>query len=151
MLVLAKNQIKLPSTHEKALITGITGQDGSYLAELLLEKGYEVHGIKRRSSLFNTDRIDHLYQDPQATDRRLILHHGDLTDATSLIRILQQVQPDELYNLAAQSHVAVSFEEPEYTANSDGLGALRLLEAIRILGLEQKPAFIRLRPLNSTD
>jgi GDPmannose 4,6-dehydratase len=131
-------------THDpmkKALITGITGQDGSYLAELLLDKGYEVHGLKRRSSLFNTDRIDHLYQDPHATDRRFILHHGDLTDATSLIRILQQVQPDELYNLAAQSHVAVSFEEPEYTANSDALGALRLLEAIRILGLEQKTRF----------
>jgi GDPmannose 4,6-dehydratase len=126
---------------KKALITGITGQDGSYLAELLLEKGYEVHGLKRRSSLFNTDRIDHLYQDPHASDRRFILHHGDLTDATSLIRILQQVQPDELYNLAAQSHVAVSFEEPEYTANSDALGALRLLEAIRILGLEQKTRF----------
>jgi len=126
---------------KKALITGITGQDGSYLAELLLDKGYEVHGIKRRSSLFNTDRIDHLYQDPHAPDRRFILHHGDLTDATSLIRILQQVQPDELYNLAAQSHVAVSFEEPEYTANSDALGALRLLEAIRILGLEQKTRF----------
>lgn len=126
---------------KKALITGITGQDGSYLAELLLEKGYEVHGIKRRSSLFNTDRIDHLYQDPHESDRRFILHHGDLTDATSLIRILQQVQPDELYNLAAQSHVAVSFEEPEYTANSDALGALRLLEAIRILGLEKKTRF----------
>jgi GDPmannose 4,6-dehydratase len=126
---------------KKALITGITGQDGSYLAELLLEKGYEVHGLKRRSSLFNTDRIDHLYQEPHAPDRRFILHHGDLTDATSLIRILQQVQPDELYNLAAQSHVAVSFEEPEYTANSDALGALRLLEAIRILGLEQKTRF----------
>lgn len=126
---------------KKALITGITGQDGSYLAELLLEKGYEVHGLKRRSSLFNTDRIDHLYQEPHAPDRRFILHHGDLTDATSLIRILQQVQPDELYNLAAQSHVAVSFEEPEYTANSDALGALRLLEAIRILGLERKTRF----------
>ncbi len=126
---------------KKALITGITGQDGSYLAELLLEKGYEVHGIKRRSSLFNTDRIDHLYQDPHEVDRRFILHHGDLTDATSLIRVIQQVQPDELYNLAAQSHVAVSFEEPEYTANSDALGALRLLEAIRILGLEKKTRF----------
>ncbi len=126
---------------KKALITGITGQDGSYLAELLLEKGYEVHGIKRRTSLFNTDRIDHLYQDPQQPDRRFVLHHGDLTDATSLIRIIQQVQPDELYNLAAQSHVAVSFEEPEYTANSDALGALRLLEAIRILGLERKTRF----------
>lgn len=123
---------------KKALITGITGQDGAYLAELLLEKGYEVHGIKRRSSLFNTDRIDHLYQDPHESDRRFILHHGDLTDSSSLIRIIQQVQPDEIYNLAAQSHVAVSFEEPEYTANSDALGALRILEAIRILGLESK-------------
>ncbi|WPL18850.1 GDP-mannose 4,6-dehydratase [Thiorhodovibrio winogradskyi] len=126
---------------KKALITGVTGQDGAYLAELLLEKGYQVHGIKRRSSLFNTDRIDHLYQGPHETGRRFILHHGDLTDSSSLIRIMQQVQPDELYNLAAQSHVAVSFEEPEYTANSDGLGTLRLLEAIRILGLEQKTRF----------
>ena len=124
-----------------ALITGVTGQDGAYLAELLLEKGYEVHGIKRRSSLFNTDRIDHLYQDPHEKDRRFILHHGDLTDSTSLIRIIQQVQPDEIYNLAAQSHVAVSFEEPEYTANADGVGALRMLEAIRILGLEKKSRF----------
>ncbi|MDD2462590.1 GDP-mannose 4,6-dehydratase [Desulfobulbus propionicus] len=120
---------------KKALITGITGQDGAYLAELLLAKGYEVHGIKRRSSLLNTDRIDHLYQDPHEQDRRFILHHGDLTDSTSLIHIMQKVQPDEVYNLAAQSHVAVSFEEPEYTANSDALGTLRLLEAIRILGL----------------
>jgi GDPmannose 4,6-dehydratase len=124
-----------------ALITGITGQDGAYLAEFLLDKGYQVHGIKRRSSLFNTDRIDHLYQDPHEPDRRFILHHGDMTDSSSLIRIIQQVQPDEIYNLAAQSHVAVSFEEPEYTADSDGLGALRLLEAIRILGLEQKTRF----------
>ncbi|HPE71616.1 MAG TPA: GDP-mannose 4,6-dehydratase [Candidatus Competibacter sp.] len=124
-----------------ALITGVTGQDGAYLAEFLLTKGYTVHGIKRRSSLFNTDRIDHLYQDPHEPDRRFILHHGDLTDSSSLIRIIQQVRPDELYNLAAQSHVAVSFEEPEYTANSDGLGALRLLEAIRILGLERKTRF----------
>ncbi|TYC51817.1 GDP-mannose 4,6-dehydratase [Zoogloea oleivorans] len=124
-----------------ALITGVTGQDGAYLAELLLEKGYEVHGIKRRSSLFNTDRIDHLYQDPHESDRKFILHHGDLTDSTSLIRIIQQVQPDEIYNLAAQSHVAVSFEEPEYTANADGIGALRILEAIRILGLEKKTRF----------
>jgi GDPmannose 4,6-dehydratase len=124
-----------------ALITGVTGQDGAYLAELLLAKGYEVHGIKRRSSLFNTDRIDHLYQDPHEKDRRFILHHGDLTDSTSLIRIIQQVQPDEIYNLAAQSHVAVSFEEPEYTANADGVGALRMLEAIRILGLEKKSRF----------
>ena len=126
---------------KKALITGVTGQDGAYLAEFLLEKGYEVHGIKRRSSLFNTDRIDHLYQDPHESDRRFILHHGDLTDSTSLIRIIQKVQPDEIYNLAAQSHVAVSFEEPEYTANSDALGALRILEAIRILGLEKKTRF----------
>jgi GDPmannose 4,6-dehydratase len=126
---------------KKALITGITGQDGAYLAELLLEKGYEVHGIKRRTSLFNTDRIDHLYQDPHDPDRRFVLHHGDLTDSSSLIRIIQQVQPDEIYNLAAQSHVAVSFEEPEYTANSDALGALRILEAIRILGLEKKTRF----------
>ncbi|MNS11479.1 GDP-mannose 4,6-dehydratase [compost metagenome] len=124
-----------------ALITGITGQDGSYLAELLLEKGYEVHGIKRRASLFNTDRIDHLYQDPHDTDRRLYLHYGDLTDSTNLIRIIQQVQPDEIYNLAAQSHVQVSFETPEYTANVDAMGALRLLEAIRILGLEKKSRF----------
>ena len=126
---------------KRALITGITGQDGAYLAELLLEKGYEVHGIKRRTSLFNTDRIDHLYQDPHVSDRHFVLHHGDLTDSSSLIRIIQQVQPDEIYNLAAQSHVAVSFEEPEYTANSDALGALRILEAIRILGLEKKTRF----------
>ena len=126
---------------KKALITGITGQDGAYLAELLLEKGYEVHGIKRRSSLFNTDRIDHLYQDPHDTSPKFFLHHGDLTDSSSLIRIIQEVQPDEIYNLAAQSHVAVSFEEPEYTANSDALGALRILEAIRILGLEKKTRF----------
>jgi GDPmannose 4,6-dehydratase len=123
------------------LITGVTGQDGAYLAELLLGKGYEVHGIKRRSSLFNTDRIDHLYHDPHDKDQRFVLHHGDLTDSSSLMRILQQVQPDEVYNLAAQSHVAVSFEEPEYTANSDALGALRILEAIRILGLEKKTRF----------
>src|SRR5512135_2434879 len=124
-----------------ALITGVTGQDGAYLAEFLLGKGYEVHGIKRRTSLFNTDRIDHLYQDPHEKGRRFILHHGDLTDSSSLIRIIQQVQPDEIYNLAAQSHVAVSFEEPEYTANSDALGALRVLEAIRILGLAKKTRF----------
>ncbi|RQS08871.1 GDP-mannose 4,6-dehydratase [Burkholderia sp. Bp8998] len=124
-----------------ALITGVTGQDGSYLAELLLNKGYVVHGIKRRASLFNTDRIDHLYQDPHVSDRRFVLHHGDLTDSTSLVRIIQRVQPDEIYNLAAQSHVAVSFEEPEYTANADGIGALRILEAIRILGLEKKTRF----------
>ncbi len=124
-----------------ALITGITGQDGAYLAEFLLKKGYVVHGIKRRASLFNTDRVDHLYQDPHDPDRRFILHYGDLTDSTNLIRILQEVQPDELYNLAAQSHVAVSFESPEYTANADGLGTLRLLEAIRILGLKDKTRF----------
>ncbi len=121
-----------------ALITGVTGQDGAYLAELLLEKGYEVHGIKRRTSLINTDRIDHLYQGPHETNRMFILHHGDMTDSSSLIRIIQQVQPDEIYNLAAQSHVAVSFEEPEYTADSDAIGTLRLLEAIRILGLSNK-------------
>jgi GDPmannose 4,6-dehydratase len=126
---------------KKALVTGITGQDGSYLAEFLLDKGYEVHGIKRRSSLINTDRIDHLYQDPHEQDLKFILHHGDLTDATSLIRIIQEVHPDEIYNLAAQSHVAVSFEEPEYTANSDALGALRILEAIRILKLEKKTKY----------
>ena len=126
---------------KRALITGITGQDGAYLAEFLLDKGYEVHGIKRRTSLFNTDRIDHLFHDPYKKDKKLFLHHGDMTDSSSLIRIIQQVQPDEIYNLAAQSHVAVSFEEPEYTANSDGLGALRILEAIRILGLEKKTRF----------
>lgn len=124
-----------------ALITGVTGQDGAYLAEFLLGKGYIVHGIKRRTSLFNTDRIDHLYQDPHQADRHFILHHGDLTDSMSLVRVIQEVQPDEIYNLAAQSHVAVSFEEPEYTANSDALGALRLLEAIRILKLEGKTRF----------
>src|SRR6201747_3076706 len=124
-----------------ALITGITGQDGAYLAELLLSKGYEVHGIKRRSSLFNTDRIDHLYQDPHVDHQRFKLHYGDLTDSTNLIRIIQQVQPDEIYNLAAMSHVAVSFETPEYTANADGIGTLRILEAIRILGLEKKTRF----------
>lgn len=126
---------------KKALITGITGQDGSYLAELLLEKGYEVHGIKRRASLFNTDRIDHLYQDPHETGRKMVLHYGDMTDSTNLIRIIQLVQPDEIYNLAAMSHVAVSFESPEYTANADAIGPLRLLEAIRILGLEKKTRF----------
>jgi GDPmannose 4,6-dehydratase len=126
---------------KKALITGITGQDGAYLAELLLSKGYEVHGIKRRASSFNTDRIDHLYQDPHERDVQMFLHYGDLTDATNLIRIIQLVQPDEIYNLAAQSHVAVSFETPEYTANSDAVGALRILEAIRILGLERRTRF----------
>lgn len=124
-----------------ALITGITGQDGAYLAEFLLKKGYIVHGIKRRSSLFNTDRIDHLYQDPHVSQRNFVLHYGDLTDSTNLIRIIQQVQPDEIYNLAAMSHVAVSFDTPEYTANADGVGTLRILEAIRILGFERKTRF----------
>jgi len=124
-----------------ALVTGITGQDGAYLAEFLLAKGYVVHGIKRRTSLFNTQRIDHLYKDPHDPDRRFTLHYGDMTDSSSLVRIIQQTQPDEIYNLAAQSHVAVSFEEPEYTADSDGLGALRMLEAIRILGMEKKTRF----------
>ena len=123
---------------KKALVTGITGQDGAYLAEFLLIKGYEVHGIKRRSSLINTQRIDHLYQDPHVPDRNLHLHYGDLTDSTNLIRIIQEVQPDEIYNLAAMSHVAVSFEEPEYTANADGIGTLRILEAVRLLGLTKK-------------
>jgi len=126
---------------KKALITGITGQDGAYLAEFLLKKKYQVHGIKRRTSLFNTDRIDHLYEDPHSINPKLILHHGDLTDSSSLLRIIQEVQPDEIYNLAAQSHVAVSFEEPEYTANSDALGSLRILEAICILGLQDKTRF----------
>jgi GDPmannose 4,6-dehydratase len=129
------------SAPKVALITGVTGQDGAYLAEFLLKKGYVVHGIKRRSSLFNTDRIDHLYEDPHVDGRKFILHYGDLTDSTSLVRIVGKVQPDEIYNLAAQSHVAVSFEEPEYTANADGIGALRLLEAIRICGLEKKTRF----------
>jgi GDPmannose 4,6-dehydratase len=129
------------SKSKVALITGVTGQDGAYLSELLLNKGYEVHGVKRRSSLFNTDRIDHLYQDPHVDHQRFALHYGDLTDSTNLIRIIQQVQPDEIYNLAAMSHVAVSFETPEYTANADGIGTLRILEAIRILGLEKKTRF----------
>jgi len=132
---------KQDQTGKVALITGVTGQDGAYLAELLLNKGYIVHGIKRRASSFNTDRIDHLYRDPHDADQRFVLHYGDLTDSTNLIRIIQQVQPDEIYNLAAQSHVAVSFETPEYTANADALGTLRLLEAIRILGLEKKTRF----------
>jgi GDPmannose 4,6-dehydratase len=140
-LVFSVPSKKIDMSKKVALITGVTGQDGSYLAEFLLKKGYEVHGIKRRSSLFNTDRIDHLYQDPHVDNRNFILHYGDLTDSTSLVRIVQKVQPDEIYNLAAQSHVGVSFEEPEYTANADGLGALRLLEAIRILGLEKKTKF----------
>ena len=126
---------------KKALITGITGQDGSYLAEFLIEKGYEVHGIKRRTSLFNTGRIDHLFKDPHESDKNLILHHGDMTDSSSLIGIMAKVKPDEIYNLAAQSHVAVSFEEPEYTANSDAFGVLRMLEAIRILGFEKNSKF----------
>jgi len=136
------NAVSGPAPRAKtALITGITGQDGAYLAELLLAKGYDVHGIKRRASSFNTDRIDHLYQDPHESGRRLHLHYGDLTDATNLIRIVQEVQPDEIYNLAAQSHVQVSFDTPEYTANVDGLGTLRLLEAIRILGSEKTTRF----------
>jgi GDPmannose 4,6-dehydratase len=131
----------MTQTKKIALITGVTGQDGAYLAELLLKKGYEVHGIKRRASSFNTARIDHLYQDPHVDNRNFILHYGDMTDSSNLIRIVQQVQPDEIYNLAAQSHVAVSFEEPEYTANADGIGALRLLEAIRLLHLEKKTRY----------
>jgi GDPmannose 4,6-dehydratase len=133
--------IRLESKVKRALITGVTGQDGAYLAELLLEKGYEVHGIKRRTSLINTDRIDHLYEDPHVAGRNFILHYGDMTDSLSLLHVIQKVQPDEIYNLAAQSHVAVSFEEPEFTANADGVGALRVLEAIRILGLERKSRF----------
>ena len=128
-------------TKKIALITGVTGQDGAYLAEFLLKKGYEVHGIKRRSSMFNTDRIDHLYEDPHINNRHFVLHYGDLTDSTNLIRIVQQVQPDEIYNLGAQSHVQVSFETPEYTANADGIGTLRILEAIRLLGLTEKTRF----------
>lgn len=131
----------MTSSRKIALVTGITGQDGAYLAEFLLGKGYEVHGVKRRTSMFNTDRIDHLYQDPHVSDRRFVLHYGDMTDSSSLTHIIQAVKPDEIYNLAAQSHVAVSFEEPEYTANSDALGALRILEAIRILGLEKKTRY----------
>jgi len=121
-----------------ALITGVTGQDGAYLSEFLLKKGYEVHGLKRRSSLFNTDRIDHLYQDPHETERNFMLHYGDMTDSTNLIRLIQEIQPDEIYNLAAMSHVAVSFETPEYTGNADGLGTLRILDAVRLLGLTKK-------------
>jgi GDPmannose 4,6-dehydratase len=126
---------------KKALITGVTGQDGSYLAEVLLTKGYEVHGVKRRSSLLNTERVDHLYEDPHVSGRRFLLHYGDMTDANSLVRVVEKVQPDEIYNLAAQSHVAVSFEQPEYTANTDALGTLRLLDAVRVLGLEKKVRF----------
>lgn len=136
-----KKQELSQMSRKVALITGITGQDGAYLAELLLDKGYSVHGVKRRASLFNTDRIDHLYRDPHETGRDLTLHYGDMTDSTNLIRIIQETQPDEIYNLAAQSHVQVSFETPEYTANADGVGVLRLLEAIRILGLEKKTRF----------
>ncbi len=138
---LVLKEVHAPGHGKRALITGITGQDGAYLAQFLLNQGYEVHGIKRRASLFNTDRIDHLYQDPHESDRRFILHYGDMTDSSSLMRIIQDVHPDEIYNLAAQSHVAVSFEEPEYTANSDALGALRMLEAIRILRLSGKTRF----------
>lgn len=133
--------MKASTTRPVALITGITGQDGSYLAELLLEKGYVVYGIKRRGSLFNTQRVDHIYEDPHVDNQRFILHYGDLTDATNLIRIMQEVQPDEVYHLGAQSHVAVSFESPEYTADVDAMGTLRLLEAIRICGLEKKTRF----------
>jgi GDPmannose 4,6-dehydratase len=136
-----QGRIKESPVAKRALITGVTGQDGAYLAEFLLEKDYEVHGIKRRSSSFNTDRIDHLYQDPHEADRHFVLHYGDLTDSTNLIRVIQEVQPDEIYNLAAQSHVAVSFETPEYTANADAIGPLRILEAIRILGLKDKTKF----------
>ena len=128
----------MENNRKKALITGVTGQDGAYLSEFLLKKGYEVHGIKRRSSLFNTDRIDHLYQDPQTKDRTFVLHYGDMTDSLNLTRIIQETQPDEIYNLAAMSHVQVSFDTPEYTANADGIGTLRLLEAIRLLGMTQK-------------
>ena len=135
---MAKNKV--------ALITGITGQDGSYLAEFLLDKGYEVHGIKRRASSFNTERIDHLYKDPHEKNRKFVLHYGDLSDSMSLVRIIQKIQPDEIYNLGAQSHVAVSFETPEYTADTVGLGALRVLEAIRISGLRKKPATIKPLP-----
>ena len=141
MSLYKENMNKEMKTQKVALITGITGQDGSYLAEFLLEKGYIVHGIKRRASSFNTDRIDHLYQDPHVNHRDLILHYGDLTDTSNLVRIIQECQPDEIYNLGAQSHVAVSFESPEYTADVDAMGPLRMLEAIRILGLEEKTRF----------
>ena len=138
------------SNQRVALITGITGQDGSYLAEFLLAKGYNVHGIKRRSSSFNTSRIDHLYQDPHEQDPRLVLHYGDLTDSSNLIKIIQDIQPDEIYNLGAQSHVAVSFEAPEYTANSDALGTLRILEAVRLLGLTNKTRIYQPQPQSYT-
>jgi len=137
------------STRKVALITGVTGQDGSYLAEFLLEKGYGVHGVKRRASSFNTSRVDHIYQDPHIDNARFKLHYGDLTDTSNLTRLIQQVQPDEIYNLGAQSHVAVSFESPEYTADVDAIGTLRILEAIRILGLEKKPASTRPPPPSS--
>ena len=133
---------------KKALITGITGQDGAYLAEFLLNKGYEVHGVKRRTSLINTQRVDHLYQDPHESNVKMILHYGDLTDSTNIIRIIQEVQPDEIYNLGAMSHVQVSFEEPEYVANTDAIGTLRVLEAVRILGLRRKQEFTRHQRLN---
>ena len=138
---MVKDSNKYESLQKRALITGITGQDGAHLAEFLLKKGYEVHGLKRRASSFNTDRIDHLYEDPHADNVQMRLHYGDLTDATNLIRLIQSIEPDEIYNLAAQSHVAVSFEMPEYTANSDALGTLRILEAIRILKLQEKTRF----------
>ena len=140
----------MTATPKVALITGITGQDGSYLAEFLLEKGYIVHGVKRRASLFNTQRVDHIYQDPHIQGRNFKLHYGDLTDTSNLVRIIQETQPDEIYNLGAQSHVAVSFESPEYTADVDAIGTLRILEAIRILGLEEKHVSIRLRPVSFT-
>ncbi len=140
-MVLSKHKQLKKQALKKALITGITGQDGSYLAEFLLDKGYEVHGIKRRSSMFNTQRVDHIYEDPHVEHQRFMLHHGDLTDSSNLTRIVQQVQPDEIYNLGAQSHVAVSFESPEYTADVDAMGTLRLLEAVRILGLQRKTRF----------
>jgi GDPmannose 4,6-dehydratase len=140
-VVLSKHKQLKKQALKKALITGITGQDGSYLAEFLLDKGYEVHGIKRRSSMFNTQRVDHIYEDPHVEHQRFMLHHGDLTDSSNLTRIVQQVQPDEIYNLGAQSHVAVSFESPEYTADVDAMGTLRLLEAVRILGLQRKTRF----------
>ena len=135
---------------KKALITGVTGQDGAYLSEFLLEKGYEVHGIKRRASLLNTERVDHLYQDPHIDNQNFILHYGDLTDSTNLIRLIQEIKPDEIYNLAAMSHVKVSFEMPEYTANTDALGTLRVLEAVRLLNLRRKRKFIRLQLQNFT-
>ncbi len=144
------NATEKPRRGKTALITGATGQDGAYLSELLLEKGYTVHGIKRRSSSFNTGRVEHLYQDPHESNQNFILHYGDMTDATNLIRIVQQTQPDEIYNLAAQSHVQVSFETAEYTANADAIGTLRLLEAIRIIGLEKRTRFIRLPHRSST-